>query len=229
MFLRSIVIGAAAAALLAAPASAEVTLDPLKRCYVVAREDQREFVSINAHGFTKLTKVDLFIDEIQQPDNVQTLFDGSLSGTVLAPWVDSGQRVFTVRLAEEGKPENSVTGVSNVTRFSVEQVPRAAKTDDKVRFTGRGFTDAAPVYAHYVFNGKSSKTVTIGWPKGDCGTFNVRRKQFPFKQRPKVGLWTIQFDQLKDYNPQAAKQVPMTIRVKKAPKTRTKRTPARSH
>ena len=51
-------------------------------------------------------------------------------------------------------------------------------------------------------------------PSGDCGLFSVRRKQFPFKKSPRVGVWTIWFDQEAHYNPKAAVRVPLTIRVR---------------
>jgi hypothetical protein len=71
-----------------------------------------------------------------------------------------------------------------------------------------------PVYAHYVFAGKSRRTVRMGMPRGDCGTFSVRRRQFPFKKSPRVGEWTIWFDQVEHYDPRAAVRVPLIIRVK---------------
>jgi hypothetical protein len=115
--------------------------------------------------------------------------------------------------------------MSRVTRFSVEQVPKSAKTNDRVRFRGRGFTRPQPVYAHYVFGGRSLRTIELGMPKGNCGMFSVKRRQFPFKRRPRVGSWTIQFDQLPYFDPNASERVPMTIKVKRAPKS----APARRH
>jgi hypothetical protein len=234
MLLRSILTGAAFAALIPASASAAPTIDPLKRCYVAAQETQREYVIVTAAGFTPLSTVDVYIDDILQENSPRALFDGKLTGQLQAPFVDSGQRAFTVRLAEQGNAANTAAAVSKVTRFSVEQVPKEAKTDDRVLFRGRGFTAVAPdlitrlpVYAHYIFGGKSKRTVTLGVPKGDCGTFSVRRKQFPFQKRPLVGVWTIQFDQLPYYDPNARAKVPMNIRVHRAPKIKPKR--ARAH
>ncbi len=65
MFLRSILLGAAAAVLIAAPASAEPVLADLKPCYVVAQENQRELVPIDATGFTPLSKVDIVVDDVE--------------------------------------------------------------------------------------------------------------------------------------------------------------------
>ena len=70
---------------------------------------------------------------------------------------------------------------------------------------------------HYVFAGKSKRTVELGLPTGDCGRFSVRRKQFPFKKSPQRGVWTIQFDQEARYNPKASPRVPLTIKVRVKP------------
>jgi hypothetical protein len=217
MFLRSLLTGAVLATLITTPASAGVSLDPLNPCYVVAQEDQRELMKITAHGFTPLHPVKLFIDDIEQ-GTPEALLNGDVSGTWPAPFVDSGEREFTLRLSEVDASTNTVTAVSRVTRFSVEQVPRLAKTHQRVHFKGRGFTQPLPIYMHYVYAGKSLKTINLGLPNGNCGTFNARRKQFPFKKRPRIGTWTIQFDQLSYYDPQAPVRVPMTIKVKRAPK-----------
>jgi hypothetical protein len=109
-----------------------------------------------------------------------------------------------------------------VTRLSVEQSPSSASTRQRVRFKGRGFMDfTKPIYAHYVFAGKVRSSVRLGLPKGPCGSFNVRRKQFPFKKKsPDRGKWTIQFDQNSYYDANAAVRVPLTIRVRKMVKPR---------
>jgi len=215
MVFRALIVGAVIAALAAAPASAAPEIDPLQRCYVAAQPTQREFVMVNARFFTPLATVDIFVDDILQPEpSPRAAFDSTLTGSVPAPFVEDGQRVFSLRLTERTKPENTVSAVSKVTRLAVEQTPERAATDDRVRFRGRGFTKVAPIYAHYVYAGRSRKTVRIGTPNGDCGLFSVRRRQFPFKRSPRVGVWTIWFDQERAYNPQAPVRVPLTIRVR---------------
>jgi hypothetical protein len=155
---------------------------------------------------------------------------------VKAPFIESGQRTFTLRVQESANADNTVSATSKVTRLSVEQSPAKASTADRVRFRGRGFTTRVagpvpgttvpvPVYAHYVFGGKSRKTVRIGTPTGDCGLISSKRKQFPFKKSPQVGVWTIQFDQDAAYNPKAAVRVPLTIKVRRELKPQ----PAQGH
>jgi hypothetical protein len=213
MLFRVPILGVALATLAAAPASATPTLEPLKPCYVAATPDQREFIEVKGSGFTALEPVDVYVDNIRQTEAIAN-YDKSISGSVQAPFIEEGQREFALRLVERNQPLNAVTATAKVTRLSVEQKPRRARTKDRVRFRGRGFMERGPVYAHYVFAGTSRRTVRIGMPRGDCGTFSVRRRQFPFKRSPRVGVWTIWFDQEEHYDPKAAVRVPLTIRVR---------------
>ena len=214
MLLRSMITGAALAVLAAAPASAAPVLSPPKRCYVAAQEQQREFVTVDATGFTPFAYVDIYLDNILY-DSPRATYLGGLTGMVQAPFPQTEQREFTLRLNERDNPVNTVSATTKVTQLTVEQLPAKASTDERVRFKGRGFTAATPIYAHYVFAGKSTRTVQLGMPTGDCGLFSIKRKQFPFKKSPRVGVWTIQFDQEQRYNPNAAVRVPLTIKVKR--------------
>ncbi len=217
MLVRSMLIASALVAVSAAPASAAPWLSPFpKPCYVAAQEEQREYVPVVGLGFTPFEIVDLFVDEIQQPETPPALFNGGLDGTVRAPFVEEGQRAFTLRAAERNNPDNTATVTGKVTRLSVEQIPSRAATRERVRFRGRGFTEPTKsIYAHYVFAGRSRKTVRIGRPDGDCGLFSVKRRQFPFKKSPRIGVWTIQFDQERRYNPKATVRVPLPVRVRR--------------
>jgi hypothetical protein len=221
MLLRATLLTVAFAALTAAPAHAGPVLNPIKPCYVAATEDQRELVTIDGWNFTPFATVVVYVDDIDAQLNPppQADFDGTLHGTVSAPYIDGLQRRFTVRVAEQANLNNNFAVSAMVTRLMVEQSPERASTKQKVRFRGRGFTELTkPVYAHYVFAGKARKTVRIGLPTGDCGLFSIKRKQFPFKNSPRVGLWTIQFDQEAKYDPKASPRVPLTIRVSRSVK-----------
>jgi hypothetical protein len=215
MVFRALIVGVAIAALAAAPAAAAPEIDPLNPCYVAAQPTQREFVMVNARYFSPLSTVDVYVDDILQGEpSPRAAFDSTLVGSVPAPFIEEGQRVFSLRLTEREKPENTVTAFSKVTRLDVKQTPERAATDDRVRFRGRGFMKPSPVYAHYVFAGRSRKTVRVGMPYGDCGLFSVKRRQFPFKRSPRVGVWTIWFDQERRYNPRASVRMPLEIRVR---------------
>jgi hypothetical protein len=222
MVLRFVLAGVAAAALgpLAAPAVARSpVLDPLAPCYVAAQPDQRQPVPINAHGFTPYALIDVYVDDVlqQQPAGSaapQADVNGDLvGGSVPAPYIPFGVHRFTLRLAEHTNANNTVSAGSYVAALTVEQRPAQASTRSRVRFRGRGFTAPGMVYAHYVFAGQSHKTVRIGATHGPCGLFTRRMRQFPFKHSPKVGVWTIQFDQQRRYDPDATVLVRLTITV----------------
>jgi hypothetical protein len=225
MHLRLSLAGAAVA-VLAAPAAAFATptLGPLNKCYVSATATQRELVGIHATGFMPSVPVNVFVDEVLQPlpdpANPPTSDAlGTLDGSVMAPHVDSGQRQFTLRLADAKDPTQSVSAVSKVTALSVTQSPsQPLTTSSRVRFRVRGLTDKLlPIYAHYVKDGLVRRTVRLGKPYGDCGLLSVRRRQFPFKH-PKTGRWWIQFDQEQAYNPQASLYTKLKVDVIRKPR-----------
>jgi hypothetical protein len=220
MLLRSITAATVLAAAMAAPAHAAPTLDPLKPCYVAAREGESEYVVVSGHHFTPFATVGVYIDNILLSEPIADV-DGDLSGMVNAPFPEVAQRAFVLRVTEEGEPTGNTAETSAlVTKLTVSQSPRRASTSRRVRFRGRGFTDPGPVYAHFVFAGKSRKTVRLMVPRAPCGVFSVKRRQFPFKKRPQVGVWTIQFDQQPRYDPEAAVRFPLTVKVRKRIKPR---------
>jgi hypothetical protein len=216
MHLRLTLAGAVVAVLAAAPgASAADFLQPFKRCYVSVSGSMRETVGIYAGGFMPGAPVDVFVDDVRQDVPPPPLADpaGEIKGSVLAPFVESGQRLFSLRLTEH--QNTALVRNLKVTALSVTQSPASAATSQRVRFRGRGFTEATDaVYAHYVFAGKVRQTVRVAKPYGDCGLFSVRMREFPFKKNPRAGVWTIQFDQLAVYNPQAPLYTKLKITVK---------------
>ena len=220
MVLRITLLAALAAALIPARAGAAAapTIDPLAPCYVSAQLGETQPVHISAHGFTPNAFIDVFVDNIQQMPPAgsavpQADVNGDLlNGSVPAPYIPFGVHRFTLRLAEQGSM-NTVTATSRVAALSIEQKPKRASTGSRVRFSGRGFTTPGMVYAHYVYAGHSHKTVRISKSHGPCGQFARKLRQFPFKHAPKVGTWTIQFDQSPRYDPKAAVLVRLTVKV----------------
>jgi hypothetical protein len=227
MVLRFALVAALAAALVSArPAAAarSSTMDPLLPCYVAAQQDQTQPVNINAHGFTPYALIDVYLDDVLQPVSdppAQADVNGDVRGSIAAPYVQFGVRRFTVRLAEHITQANPVVQASRVANLSVQQLPTRAATSAHVRFKGQGFTEPGWVWAHYVYAGKSRKTVRMARPTGECGQFSRRIRQFPFKHSPKVGSWTIQFDQQRKYDPKAPVLARLTIKVNRAIKPKT--------
>ena len=194
-----------ALSLLPAQAVAAPALAPLKPCYVSAEgEDQwsTEPISLTGSGFTPGASVDLQVDGNAAGRTTAT-GDGGLVHALNAPFQRSGEREFTVTATESGQPPVSAT--SRVTALKVVVTPKKARATQTVTFTGRGFTDpGTPVYLHYVLRGRNRRTVKLAQPQGPCGTFSVRRRQFPFR-RPASGMWTFRIEQDARFRPQPVK------------------------
>jgi hypothetical protein len=190
---------------LAAPAQAAVTIDPLKLCYVSDGDlpDQRETIAVHVTGFTPTSMLTLSIDGATV-DTEQADAFGEARAFVPAPFQGQGERPFTLGVVENTNPNNLATAAARVTNLGVTMRPRRARPSRRIRFSGRGFTNAAPVYGHYLFGGKVRRTVRFAKQStGPCGTFRARRKQIPIK-RPATGDWLLQVDQQRKYSPTPA-------------------------
>jgi hypothetical protein len=172
-------------------------LTPLKPCYLsVATAPQTyvtESAAVGGQGFDPGSTVDIRLDG-ETVATVTVDASGVLAPqAVAAPVVTAGQHPFSVTVADHGTGAAEGTLTSLVSALAVRARPRTARPDRRVRFSGRGFTATTPVYAHYLRKGVLRRTVRLAAPTGPCGTFSVRRRQFPF--RPALGAWTVQFDQ----------------------------------
>jgi hypothetical protein len=199
---------------LAAPASAAVAMDPLKPCYVSDGLDpaDRETVAIHATGFTPAAHLVVTVDGaiVAQPraDAV-----GTVTGRVNAPFQGRGERAFTLAIQEQENPTHVISASAMVTNLSVTLRPKRARPSRKVRFGGRGFTETAPIWGHYVFGGKVRKTIRLARrPTGVCGVFHAKRRQIPVR-RPAVGDWVLQVDQRRRYSPRPPIAQQVIIRV----------------
>jgi hypothetical protein len=201
----------------AAVAAAQPDIEPLAPCYVAAQPNQTQPVSIHGHGFSPYAPVDVLVDgQPQTPApgtaSPQADANGDVTGTVPAPYVALGVKPFTLQLVDT-KTDASASASSFVTLLSVQQVPAEARTGSRVRFRGRGFTSPGAVYAHWLYKGVSYKSVRLARPTGACGSFSRKVRQFPFRARPKVGTWIIQFDQQRRYSAAAPVFVRLPIKV----------------
>ena len=106
-----------------------------------------------------------------------------------------GERLFELGVEERGNAFNFATTTSWVTNLTVTLHPNTAPPSRRVRFRGRGFTNPAPIYGHYLFRSKLKKTVLLArHPAGRCGRFSVKRRQIPV-DRVRTGRWVLQVDQ----------------------------------
>jgi hypothetical protein len=202
MPLRLLLIAALLVALPAAPAAA-ATLTPLKPCYVSngPASGQREDMRVAGEGFAPGWTVEVLIDGVLV-ETAPTGSIGEFSRVVDPPYQPHGERPFTVTVQDAGNPATAVSVPSRVTNLNVTMKPKRSAPHRRVRFRGRGFTQAAPVYAHYLFGGKEQKTVRfVRRSKLPCGTFSVKRRQIPVAGA-RTGRWIVQVDQNKAYAPE---------------------------
>jgi hypothetical protein len=192
--------------LLPATAAAEPAIGPLKPCYLFDEIDGAtgntisEQIDLTGSGFTPGARIALAIDGNSAGETTADPA-GAIATTLYAPIQEKGERDFTITATDPQQASVSVT--SKVSKIGVTASPKTAKATQTVTFTGRGFTvPGAPVYAHYVHRGRDRKTVRVAAPTGPCGTFAVRRRQFPIR-RPAAGEWTIRFDQDKRFRARA--------------------------
>jgi hypothetical protein len=202
----TLALGATAA--MPAAASAATWTAALAPCYVSVgpAPAQRQVVPVGAQGFTPFAPVDVLEDGFAadatddgQADPFYADGTGTVTARVRVPYQPQGERAFSLSVAEHANPANAVTVTRRVTALSVTLTPAKARPSKRVRFRGRGFVKAAPVWAHYLYRGVVRKTVRLArQPSGACGTFSVRRRQIPVV-RPGIGRWTLQVDQQKTY------------------------------
>ena len=196
-------------------------LEPIKPCYVSVRTGRNVYVSetmlLHGTGFAAGEALRIDVDGVTVR-SVTADDAGVMDAQVAAPVISDGQLPFDVVVT----PEDSSYGLpitlhSRVTDLGVTLRPKLARPSQRVRFSGSGFTDPRPIYAHYVRKGVLIRTVRLAArPATACGRFSVRRKQFPF--RPRTGTYLVQIDQhsaLSDAGP----LVKLTIDVRRRPKT----------
>lgn len=212
---RSGVLSALAAAtvlLAIAPAAHAASAEPLKECFLSVAPDRTEPVPVAASGFPPGAAVEVRIDGASRTVTTADA-SGRLTGTLPAPYQARRERSFTIDLIQRDNPANAVRLRSRVTALSVSVRPKSARPNSRVRWSGRGFIGAGTVRAHYVKAGRERKTIRLARPRGACGRFSVRRRQFPF--RPSVGRWTVQIDQQRAFSPSPDSpfvQLPISVR-----------------
>jgi hypothetical protein len=174
-------------------------LTPLKPCYVAVdkRRSGTEPVTVGGTGFTPDSAVDVALDGDTLITGAKVDGAGTLpAGTIPAPFVAKGRKRFEITVTEQGS-ERSASASALVARLGVRITPGITSPTHVVRFRGRGFTDDAPVFVHYLRKGELRRTVRLAKDPGTCGSFSVRRREFPFV--PRTGRWRLQFDQQKVY------------------------------
>lgn len=221
---RTLLLVAALLGASAAPAAAAPTLGALQPCYAFAGYDEEtdrydaEPIELVASGLRPGASTRVIVDGTTIASGVRADAAGELRYVAMPPIQKAGARAFDVAVIDESDPRQAAVGRSRVTALGARIRPRRGAPRRRVRFRGRGFTDASrPVYAHYVRRGRVRRTVRLkARPSGPCGTFSSRRRRFPLR-RPRPGRWTVRIDQFASYRPAPpGVHVDLTIRVRPA-------------
>ena len=185
--------------LVAAPASA-ATVEDLKPCYVSAgqAEGEREAIVIRGTDFAQMSTVEVLFDGVLM-GSAPTGSIGEFEIRLPAPFQAKGERALAVAVRDAATQVDKTTRVTNL---AMTLKPKRASPRRRVRFRGRGFTLAAPVFAHYLFGGIEQKTVRLArLSTTPCGTFTVKRRLIPV-ENARTGRWIMQVDQKREYSPE---------------------------
>jgi hypothetical protein len=186
-------------ALWAVPASA-ATVEDLKPCYVSAgqSDEDRERIVIRGTDFAQVSAVEVLFDGVVM-GNAPTGSIGEFELQLPAPFQRKGDRELVVTVRDG---VNQVDKTTRVTNLGMTVKPKHASPSRRVRIRGRGFTQAAPAFAHYLFDGEEHKTVRLARrATSPCGTFDVRRRLIPV-EGARMGRWIMQVDQKREYSPE---------------------------
>lgn len=185
---------------LGAAGARAATVEPLKPCYVSAgqADGEREAVMVRGTDFVQASTVEVLFDGVVV-GSAPTGSIGEFEIELPAPFQPAGERAFAVTV-RDGTNEISLT--THVTNLAMTVKPRRASPSRRVRIRGRGFTLAAPVFAHYLFGGAEQKRVRLARRStAPCGTFDVRRRLLPVEDA-RSGRWIMQVDQKRVYSPE---------------------------
>jgi hypothetical protein len=185
---------------LAAVAASAATVEDLKPCYVSAgrADDERERILIRGTDFTQVSTIEVLFDGVVM-GSAPTGSIGEFEIELPVPFHAKGERAMVVTVRDAA---NEVSKTTRVTNLGMTVKPRRVSPRRRVRFRGRGFTQDAPVFAHYLYRGELQRTVRFARASTTpCGTFSVKRRLIPVDgARP--GRWMLQVDQKREYAPE---------------------------
>ncbi len=212
------VLGLAASAAVAAPASA-ATLTVQTGCAVQSASR----IEFSIGGFTPDGIVNLY-DNTDFLDVVTVGAGGDFTGGFQGRHSVTGRETRTLTATDAAG--NTASGTYQFTDLAFVQAPAvAAKPTSKVTYAFDGFLGGGTLYAHYTFSKTQTKkipakTVALGTLQGPCGGLVTKKVTVLPIKKPKVGTYEIQFDTSPTYKRQQGVYLESYIYV---PKTKKKK------
>lgn len=175
--------------LVIAPAAQAATVQVDKQCYKTG-----DRVTARGAGFTPNSTYTVFVNS-QQLGQDAVDGAGNFAGGFPITATGSTERGYTFSATDGTNSANTVFKTATpLATFSPSQGnPKRLR----VTFRGNGFGAGQTVYLHYLRGNKEVKRVSLGKGEGECGSFNTKRKLFPF--RYKRGSYTFQYDTARKY------------------------------
>ncbi len=194
---------------LATPAAAgAATLDPSKSCYF-----NNDLARLSGTGFAPDSQITFTVNG--RP--LRTTVRSNSAGDVLVrydPPRTETERELGIRATDsEGTSARTTVFVTRKRRVTAnpDSAPNVRTWKAVFRLFGFGRGKA---FIHYVNpNGVHKKNVRLGRLRGPCGRLKTeKRRVMPFRN-PQFGVWKLQFDTRRKYDPDIARKRVIPVRV----------------
>jgi hypothetical protein len=205
---RSLAV-AAGLVMLAAPSAASaasLTVSPQKRCY-----SSGETITLDGTGFSPRGSATITRDGTPLDPPLNTTDTGTF-GALLTLGQNSGRQTRTYTATDNAVPTLTASAQITVSAVRVDLTPTDGAPGRRMRIVAHGFSTGKTLWAHVVRK-KSKRNLKIGALKGACGGLKTRRRLLP--RNAALGVYTIQFDTFRRYDPKQPVRDRYTINVRR--------------
>jgi hypothetical protein len=183
--------------------AAQLVVSPDKPCY-----SSGESVNLLGSGFSPLGSASVTRDGTAL-GALNTDANGAFNG-ILTLAQNSGKRTKTYTATDDATGTLSASTQITVSAVRVNLSPPNGAPGRRMKIDAHGFTTGKTLWVHVV-KGRSKRNTKIGKLSGACGGLNARKRLLPRKAA--VGVYTIQFDTFRKYDPKQAVRDRYTINV----------------
>lgn len=208
---RSAAALAVSAVLAAAPSIASgapppAALDTSYPCY-----SSGESVLLSGAGFTPQGRVTLSVSG-RQLTTLDADLDGDFTVRVQAPEALFGTVHMRFTATDRTQPGLSDGATVRIANTDVVVTPEIGSPSELRRIRAWGFFGSSTVYAHVKRHGAArTRNIRLGTPRGACGVLDTQRRLF--RNEPRPGAYTLQFDTLRRYYPNLESSVSYSLGV----------------
>jgi hypothetical protein len=207
----SIAIAAALAAPAAASAQATLSVDPASRCYRELSD-----VTLTGNGFTPNGLVNFTRGtSIIKGSPIPADASGQVTATLSLPDLISGQQRLTYAATDATNATLTSQIALVVSATDVDVRPPHGAPNRRLTISARGFIGrGSTLWAHVLKKGAKAKTArnaAIGRLKGSCKTLKTKKRLFAAGAAP--GVYRVQFDNYRRYNPSRVAKVVFSVTV----------------